>query len=131
MASLLVALGGALGSLTRYWINIAIVARTGEMFPWGTVLVNISGSFMIGLLASLTGPEGRWAVSPEFRLFMLVGFCGGYTTFSSFSLQTLALLQTGDPVRAGANILCSVVLCLFAVWLGYSAPISLSRLIRN
>lgn len=131
MASLLIAIGGALGSLARYWINIAIVARTGEVFPWGTVLINISGSFLIGLLASLTGPEGRWAVSPEFRLFMLVGFCGGYTTFSSFSLQTLALFEAGDPIRAGANVLLSVTLCLIAVWLGYSGPAALSRIIRS
>lgn len=82
MASLLIAIGGALGSLARYWINIGIVARIGEVFPWGTVLINISGSLLIGLLASLTGPEGRWAVSPEFRLFVLVSLPRDYDSLT-------------------------------------------------
>src|SRR5208283_849989 len=89
-----VAIGGALGTVARFWINGVVSRHFGETFPWGTMLINISGSFMIG-------------------------FFGGYTTFSSFSLQTLNLANEGEWLRAGANILLSVVLCLAGVWLGW------------
>jgi CrcB protein len=117
-----IALGGALGTLARYWINLFVTMRFGEAMPWGTIGINISGSFLIGLFAALTEPGGRWMVPPDIRLFVLVGICGGYTTFSSFSLQTLTLLQAGEPGRAVANVLLSVLLCLLSVWLGYAAP---------
>lgn len=117
-----IALGGALGTLARFGVNLAIIGRTGELFPWGTLVINITGSFVIGLFAALTGPGGRVAASPDLRLFVLVGVCGGFTTFSSFSLQTLALFDAGEPLRAGANVVASVVLCLVAVWLGSIAP---------
>jgi CrcB protein len=116
---LLVAIGGALGSVSRFWLNGLISTRFGETFPWGTMLINITGSFIIGFFASLTGTEGRWLVSPAFRTFFMIGICGGYTTFSSFSLQTLNLANEGEWTRAGANILLSVVLCLAGVWLGW------------
>ena len=92
----------------------------GETFPWGTLLVNVSGSFIIGFFATLTSPEGRWLVPPWFRqqLFM-TGICGGYTTFSSFSLQTLNLLQDREWLYAAGNIVGSVLSCLVAVWLGH------------
>ena len=90
----------------------------GETFPWGTLVINVVGSFVIGFFGILTGPDGRVLVSPDIRQFVMVGVCGGYTTFSSFSLQTLNLLRDGDVVRAGANVVGSVVLCLVAVWLG-------------
>ena len=122
MTALWVAAGGALGTLVRFWINLLVTARAGEAMPWGTIGINVSGSFIIGLIAALTEPGGRLMLSPELRLFLIVGFCGGYTTFSSFSLQTFALLQAGEPGRAAANVLGSVVMCLLAVWLGYSAP---------
>lgn len=118
-AYLWVATGGALGSVGRYWLSGVVAARVGETFPWGTLVVNLTGSFVIGLLAALTEPEGRWLVSPGFRLFFLIGVCGGYTTFSSFSLQTLNLLRAGEWWYAAGNVLLSVVLCLLGVWLGY------------
>lgn len=126
MMAVWVAAGGALGTLLRYWINVLVTARLGESLPWGTIAINVSGSFLIGLFAALTEPGGRMLVSPALRLFVLVGVCGGYTTFSSFSLQTLALFEAGAPGRALANVVASVVLCLVAVWLGYFAPSFLS-----
>ncbi len=115
---LLVALGGALGSVVRFWVAGLVAERIGERFPWGTLLINITGSFLIGLFFSLTGPDGRWLSPPSTRAFLMVGICGGYTTFSAFSLQTLNLMREGEWFRAGANCVASVVLCLVAVWLG-------------
>jgi CrcB protein len=111
--------GGGLGSILRYILSGVIVRHVGETFPWGTLLVNVSGSFAIGFFATYTGTEGRWLVSPSFRTFFMIGVCGGYTTFSAFSLQTLAQLQDGEWFRAGANIVLSVLLCLLGVWLGH------------
>lgn len=119
LAYLWVATGGALGSVGRYWLSGVVATRVGETFPWGTVVVNISGSFLIGVLAALTAPEGRWLASPGLRLFLMIGVCGGYTTFSSFSLQTLNLLRAGEWAYAIGNVLLSVLLCLVGVWLGY------------
>ena len=116
-----VAAGSALGGMARYWCSGFVAERAGEAFPWGTLIINILGSFVIGLFGGLTGPDGRFLVSPEVRIFVMVGLCGGYTTFSSFSLQTLALMQDGEWARAGANVVLSVVLCLLAVWLGVAA----------
>lgn len=114
-----VAVGGAFGSVGRYWLSGVVAARIGETFPWGTLVVNVSGSFVIGLLAALSGPESRVLASPGFRLFFMIGVCGGYTTFSSFSLQTLNLLRDGEWLYAGGNVALSVILCMFGVWLGY------------
>lgn len=126
-----VALGGALGSVARYWLSGAVAARIGETFPWGTILVNITGSFIIGFFASLTAPEGRWLVPAWFRQqFFMLGICGGYTTFSSFSLQTLNLAEDGEWFRAGANVLISVVCCLVSVWLGHLLAASLNTTSR-
>ena len=113
-----IALGSALGGVARYACSSLIAHWIGESFPWGTLLVNIFGSFVIGFFATATGPDGRFLVAPDARLFVMVGICGGYTTFSSFSLQTFALLREGDVVRAGANVLASVVLCMLSVWIG-------------
>lgn len=121
MTQIWLAVGGAAGTLIRYWLNLLMTAWFGEALPWGTILINISGSLLIGMLASLTEPGGRWMVPPDIRLFLMVGLCGGYTTFSSFSLQTLTLLQIGEPLRAAVNIFGSVALGLFAVWIGYTA----------
>jgi len=123
-----IAIGSALGGMTRYACS-GLAARTiGETFPWGTLIVNVAGSFIIGLFATLTGPDGRIFVGSLARGFVMIGFCGGFTTFSSFSLQTMALWQDGEILRAGANIGLSVVLCLVAVWLGFAAATALNQL---
>ena len=114
-----VALGGALGSVGRFWLSGFVATRYGETFPMGTLVVNVSGSLVIGFLAALSAPEGRWLPSPGFRPFLMIGVCGGYTTFSSFSLQTLNLLRDREWLYAGGNVLLSVALCMLAVWLGF------------
>ena len=115
-----VALGGALGSVSRYWLSGLVANRIGSTFPWGTIIVNVTGCFVIGFFNAATGTEGRWLLSPTARTFFMIGICGGYTTFSSFSLQTLNLANDGEWLYAGANILFSVVLCLLGVWLGHA-----------
>jgi fluoride exporter len=114
-----IALGGALGSVARFWASGFAARHFGEVFPWGTLIVNVSGSFLIGAFATLTGLEGRWVVAPSYRQFFMVGICGGYTTFSSFSLQTLDLARDGEWFYAVANTVLSVLLCLVGVWLGH------------
>ena len=98
----------------------------GETFPWGTLLINVMGSFVIGFFGTLTGPDGRFFVASAGRQFVVVGICGGFTTFSSFSLQTLNLLNDGEWLGAGGYVAASVVLCLVAVWAGYVLASSLN-----
>ena len=112
-------LGGGLGSIARFAGSGFIARQFGETFPWGTLLVNVTGSFVIGFFATATGTEGRWLVAPSAREFVMIGICGGYTTFSSFSLQTLSLMRDGEWFKAGANAVLSFALCLAAVWLGH------------
>jgi CrcB protein len=112
-------MGGALGSVGRYWLSGLVAERFGETFPWGTLIINVTGSFVIGIFAAFTDPEGRVLAAPGFRQFFMIGICGGFTTFSAFSLQTLRLAQDREWLYAGGNILLSVMLCLIAVWLGY------------
>jgi CrcB protein len=119
LAYVWVAIGGALGSVARFWFSGVVARSFGETFPWGTLLINVSGSLVIGFFGALTAPEGRWLVPPGVRQFVMIGICGGYTTFSSFSFQTLNLLRDREWLYAGGNILLSVVLCMVAVWLGY------------
>ena len=121
-----IAIGGAIGSVARYGCSSLIAGWIGETFPWGTLLVNVSGSFVIGFFATLTGPDGRVLVAGDVRQFVTVGICGGYTTFSSFSLQTLNLIQNGELAQAGLNVVGSVALCLLAVWLGYASALALN-----
>jgi CrcB protein len=121
-----IAIGGALGSMARFACSNLALAWWGPGFPWGTLIVNVVGSFVIGFFSGLTGPDGRLLVPGDLRQFVLVGICGGYTTFSSFSLQTLALAQDGEFVRAGLNVGASVALCLVSVWLGYVAAAALN-----
>jgi CrcB protein len=109
-----VAVGGAIGSIARWWLGVKVTLLTGLAFPWGTILVNI-----IGFVATLTGPNGRVVVPVNAQAFVMVGLCGGFTTFSAFSLQTLELARDGRLMHAGANIMLSVVLCLTAVALGH------------
>jgi fluoride exporter len=121
IAYLWVALGGALGSVGRYWLGGIVSDKFGQTFPWGTLVVNVTGSFIIGLIGALTVSEGR--LNSQSRIFatqfLMYGVCGGYTTFSSFSWQTLQHLQDRQWLYAGGNILLSVVLCMIAVWLGW------------
>ena len=124
-----VALGGALGSIARFGCANAIASWYGPGFPLGTLVINVLGSFVIGFFATLTGPDGRFAAPGDVRQFVMVGVCGGYTTFSAFSLQTLTLAQEGDFVRAGLNVAASVVLCLAAVWLGYLGAAALNGML--
>ncbi|MDA8231426.1 MAG: fluoride efflux transporter CrcB [Magnetospirillum sp.] len=126
MTYLLVAIGSALGGTLRYWLSGLISDRFGQTFPWGTLVINITGSFVIGLFATLTAPEGRIFVPGEWRQFVMVGVCGGYTTFSSFSLQTLALARDGEMMWAGMNIGLSVALSLLGVWLGHAGAMLLN-----
>jgi CrcB protein len=128
VSSLWIALGGAIGSVLRYWLSELVATLIDSPFPWATVVTNITGSFVIGFFATLTGPEGRVFAGPLARQFVMVGICGGYTTFSAFSLQTLALAQDGDWLRAGANVGASVVLCLVAVWLGHATAAAINAM---
>jgi fluoride exporter len=108
---LLLAVGGALGTLARYWLS-GVVSDRVATFPMGTMVVNVTGCFVIGLLAALT-------LRTEWRLFLIYGFCGGYTTFSSFGLQTLELARDGEWLYVAGNIIGSNVVCLLAVYLGW------------
>lgn len=121
LAYLWVAIGGALGSMARYGLGGLVSEKFGQSFPWGTLVINVTGSFVIGILGALTAPEGK--MTPQSRALtiqlLITGVCGGYTTFSSFSLQTLNLLRDREWFYAGGNVLLSVTLCMIAVWLGY------------
>lgn len=118
IAFLYVALGGALGSVLRFWIGNVIGDKIGAAF-WGTLFVNIAGSFVIGVCAGMRAGDFT-------RQFVMFGVLGGFTTFSSFSLQTLELFQKGDTAFALTNIALSIVLCLLGVWLGSLAGRSLA-----
>ena len=111
---LVVMLGGTIGTLARYVVSVLALPIIREL-PWGTIAINITGSFLIGFFGTLTLAHGRYPVSENIRLFVMVGFCGGYTTFSAFSLQTLDLLSSGAVGRATVNIVASVILCVAAV----------------
>jgi CrcB protein len=121
LAYLWVAIGGALGSVTRFWINGLVIEKLSPVFPWGTLVINVTGSFLIGVIGALAIPEGRMdSPSRQFATqFLMLGVCGGYTTFSSFSLQTLNLLRDREWLYAGGNVILSVALCMIAVWLGW------------
>ena len=109
----IVMIGGALGTLARYAVSVLMASFSRDL-PLGTILINITGSFVIGLFGTLTLAHGRFPVSDNMRLFVMIGLCGGYTTFSSFSLQTLDLMRSGAMVRASINVVASVVLCVAA-----------------
>lgn len=120
-AYLWVAIGGALGSVSRYWLSGMVAESVGGAFPWGTLIVNVTGSFLIGAIGAIASPEGRMdSQSRQFASqFLMYGVCGGYTTFSSFSLATLKHMQDRQWLYAGGNVVLSVILCLIAVWLGW------------
>ena len=123
-----IAIGSALGGMARYWCSGVAARLIGETFPWDTLIVNVVGSFIIGFFATVTGPDGRIFADTLTRQAVMIGFCGGYTTFSSFSLQTLNLARDGEWLRAGAYTVGSVVLCLVAVWLGHVAASYLNQM---
>ena len=123
-----VALGSIVGGVARYLVSVVFLSQFGSGFPWGTLFVNVTGSFIIGFYAALTGPDGRLFVSPRQRQFVMVGICGGYTTFSAFSLETLRLVQAGDIQAASFNLLISVAGWMAAVWLGHVLAARLNRL---
>ena len=115
---LAVMVGGAFGTALRFGLSNWFAVHYGETFPVGTIVVNVTGCFVIGLFAALTGPDGVYLASSLTRQVVMIGVLGGYTTFSSFSLQTLTLLNGGEWMRATWNVLVSVIFCLVAVWLG-------------
>jgi CrcB protein len=117
---LLIAVGGAIGTLGRYGLSVLALPISGNL-PWGTIIINVSGSFLIGFFGTLTLASGKFPVSENVRLFVMVGLCGGFTTFSAFSLQTLDLLREGALTRAMVNVLLSVALCTGAVAAGHAS----------
>ena len=127
MNYLWIGLGSALGGMARYGCSGLAARHLGAAFPSGTLIVNVSGSLVIGFLAALAAADGRLLISPDARAFLMVGVCGGFTTFSAFSIETLNQARDGDWLWAGANVVLSVVLCLLAVWLGYMGASALGR----
>ncbi len=122
-----IALGSALGGVGRYWCSGVIARHIGEVFPWGTLSVNVVGSLLIGLVATVSDPDGRLLMGPTARQFLMIGVFGGFTTFSSFSLQVLYMVRDGDWIPASLYILGSVALCLIGVWLGHALGIAINR----
>lgn len=122
MQVLLVGLGGACGACARFWLSGVVARRFGETFPWGTLVVNVSGAFAIGLLAArFMSTEGIAAPWRDAWLLLVTGTLGSYTTVSSFSLQTLALARAGEGARAAMNVLASLCFCLAAAFAGHQA----------
>ncbi|MFZ9935744.1 MAG: fluoride efflux transporter CrcB [Luteolibacter sp.] len=119
MSYLWIFIGGGLGSAARLAVSEMVARRFGEGFPWGTLAVNLTGSLAIGFIATIAAPDDHWLAGSGARHFVMLGLLGGYTTFSSFSLQTLELMRAGDWPRAGGNVLLSVTLCLAGAWLGH------------
>jgi CrcB protein len=112
-----VTLGGVIGSLLRWAVALVLPLAEG-ILPWATFAANASGCLVIGFYATLTGPDGRLFVGPRTRQFVMIGICGGYTTFSGFGLETFALLSAGDAGSAGLYLSISLASWLAAVWLG-------------
>lgn len=122
-----IALGAAIGGMARYGLAGLVANRVVALFPWGTLVVNVTGCFVIGVFNTVSGPDGRLLVPLNARLFVMVGICGGYTTFSSFSLETLNLVQNGEWFRATGYIVASLVFCMIGVWLGHVAGLLINR----
>lgn len=127
IAYLWIALGSALGGVGRYTLSGVVANWIGATFPWGTLIVNITGCFVIGIFNTVTGADGVFLVPLDARLFVMVGMCGGYTTFSSFSLESLNLMRNGEWLMAGGYVLASTILCLIGVWLGHVGGMLLNR----
>lgn len=116
MQALAIAAGGALGALARYWVANGVYSVLGRGFPWGTLVVNVLGSLVIGFLYILF--LERLTAGPEVRALLLVGFLGAFTTFSTFSIETLNLLEQADYFKAVTNMVVSVLACVAAAWVG-------------
>ena len=124
---LYVFVGAAIGGVGRYSLSGVIGYWIGLTFPWGTLIVNITGCFIIGVFNTVTGPDGILLVPANLRVFVMVGICGGYTTFSSFSLETLNLVRNGEWFASGAYIVASTLFCLVGVWLGHITGVLINR----
>lgn len=127
LAYVLIAIGSALGGMGRYFFSGVVMSLTGGTFPYGTMFVNVTGCLVIGFFATLTGADGRLLIGAPGRQFVMVGICGGYTTFSTFSLETFNLMQSGEWLPAFWNAALSGVLCIVSVWIGYVAATALNR----
>jgi CrcB protein len=123
-----VILGSIVGAVARFLVSVLFVSQFGDGFPWGTLFVNVTGSFAIGFYSALTGPDGRLFVSARQRLFVMVGICGGYTTFSAFSLETLRLVQSGKVQTAFVYLFVSLITWIASVWIGHALAARLNRL---
>ena len=115
-ALIFIAMGGAIGALLRYGASLSVYSFMGRGFPYGTLFVNVTGPLLMGLLSVMM--LERFNIGPEWRAAVLVGVLGSFTTFSTFSIETLNLLEQGDVMRAVTNIVLSVLVCLVAVWFG-------------
>lgn len=115
--TIFIALAGLVGTLLRYWLSGFVARQYGETFPWGTLVVNLIGSFLAGAMYYLS--EERFLISPTLRTIILIGLLGGFTTFSSYGLQTFTLLRNGEIGLATFNLALSNVLGLLMVWMGY------------
>ena len=127
MAYLWVGLGSALGGMARFWCYGFMARSVGAGFPWGTLLVNVAGSLIIGFFATLTVPGGKFEVPMTARQFVMSGICGGFTTFSTFSLETLYLARDGEWTKSGFNIVVSLAFCLGGVWGGHNAALMIQK----
>jgi CrcB protein len=114
-----IALGSAIGGVSRHWVHQVVTPLVATKVPVATILINMSGSFLIGFIGALAVPLGRVIQNPDARDFIMIGLCGGYTTFSAFSLQTLNLARDGRWPELVINVTSSVAGCLLAVWLGW------------
>jgi CrcB protein len=113
---LMVAIGGALGSVLRFWVGDYVSNRMGTRFPYGTFIINVTASFLVGLILTLLAERAHW--SPNWRYFIPIGFIGGYSTFSTFEYETFRTFQDGEVLMAGLNIVLSVIVGFVSVWLG-------------
>jgi CrcB protein len=120
--------GSVIGGTARWLISELLLLCCPAGLPWGTLFVNVTGSLLIGFYAALTGPDGRVFAGPVQRQFVMTGICGGYTTFSIFSLETVRLIEAGALAMAGLNVAVSLVLWLVAAWIGFAAATWLNRL---
>jgi CrcB protein len=123
-----IALGSGIGGVARFACSELAASLVGSIFPWGILCINAVGSFVIGFFFTYTGPDGRLLVSSTVRQFVTTGLCGGYTTFSAFSLDTLNLMREERLFAAGANVVLSVAACLVFAWAGHVVAAELNKL---